>query len=144
MISEAVRRQRRTQAMDRLPENRSPRRLIFGGRMHVSACVVRSGNAQDNVSRPPEGSFMSSVQDTIFDIIANESGIDRAKITPDATLKDLEIQSLDAVQILFEIEDRFKITMPDRDPNFDTESVKGLVETVEKLVAEPSPAPPAA
>ena len=87
---------------------------------------------------------MSSVKDTIYDIIAKESGIDRAKITSEATLKDLEIQSLDAVQILFEIEDHFKITMPDRDPNFDTESVKGLVETVEKLVAEPSPAPPAA
>ncbi|MEO6690149.1 MAG: phosphopantetheine-binding protein [Dokdonella sp.] len=78
---------------------------------------------------------MSSVQDTVFDIIAKESGIDRARITPDATLKDLEIQSLDAVQIIFEIEDEFKITMPDRDPNFDTESVKGLVDAVEKLVA---------
>ncbi|MEO7325498.1 MAG: phosphopantetheine-binding protein [Dokdonella sp.] len=78
---------------------------------------------------------MSSVQDTVFDIIARESGIDRARITPDATLKDLEIQSLDAVQIIFEIEDQFKITMPDRDPNFDTESVKGLVNAVEKLVA---------
>jgi acyl carrier protein len=86
---------------------------------------------------------MSSVEDTIFDIIAKESGIDRAKITPDATLKDLEIQSLDAVQILFEIEDRFKITMPDRDPNFDTESVRGLVDTVEELVGGESPTPPA-
>ena len=87
---------------------------------------------------------MSSVEGTIFDIIAKESGIDRAKITPEATLKDLDIQSLDAVQILFEIEDHFKITMPDRDPNFDTESVKGLVETVEKLLAEQSAKPPAA
>lgn len=86
---------------------------------------------------------MSTVQDTIFDIIARESGVDRAKITPEATLKDLDIQSLDAVQILFEIEDHFKITMPDRDPNFDTESVKGLVETVEKLVGEQQAAPPA-
>ena len=88
---------------------------------------------------------MSSVQDTVFDIIAKESGIDRARITPQATLKDLGIQSLDAVQILFEIEDHFKITMPDRDPNFDTESVSGLVETVEKLVAtQATPPPPAA
>jgi acyl carrier protein len=86
---------------------------------------------------------MSSVQETIFDIIAKESGIDRAKITPEATLKDLDIQSLDAVQILFEIEDHFKITMPDRDPNFDTESVKGLIDAVEKLVAEQAK-PPAA
>ena len=87
---------------------------------------------------------MSSVEDSIFDIIAKESGIDRAKITPEATLKDLDIQSLDAVQILFEIEDHFKITMPDRDPNFDTESVKGLVEAVEKLLAEKAAGTPSA
>lgn len=87
---------------------------------------------------------MSSVQETIFDIIAKEAGIDLAKITPESTLKDLEIQSLDAVQIIFEIEDRYNITLPDRDPNFDTESVKGLIDAVEKLVAEkPAEAPPA-
>ena len=79
---------------------------------------------------------MSNVQETIFSIISKEAGIDLGKISMDSTLKDLEIQSLDAVQIIFEIEDHYKITMPDRDPNFDTESVKGLVEAVERLVAE--------
>ena len=79
---------------------------------------------------------MSSVQETIFGIISKEANIDLKKITLDSTLKELEIQSLDAVQIIFEIEDQFKITLPDRDPNFDTESVKGLVEAVEKLLAE--------
>ncbi len=89
---------------------------------------------------------MSSVQETIFGIISKEAGIDLGKISLDSTLKDLEIQSLDAVQIIFEIEDHYKITMPDRDPNFDTESVKGLVDAVEKLVAEKqaaAAAPPA-
>jgi len=84
---------------------------------------------------------MSEVQDTVFGIIAKEANIDVSKISLDSTLKDLEIQSLDAVQIIFEIEDHYKITMPDRDPNFDTESVKGLVEAVEKLVAEKAAAP---
>ncbi len=79
---------------------------------------------------------MSQVQDTVFGIIAKEANIDIGRISLDSTLKDLDIQSLDAVQIIFEIEDQFKITLPDRDPNFDTESVKGLVEAVEKLVAE--------
>jgi len=87
---------------------------------------------------------MSQVQDAVFGIIAKEANIDVSKITLDSTLKDLEIASLDAVQIIFEIEDHFKITMPDRDPNFDTESVKGLVETVEKLLAEQPAKPPAA
>ena len=93
------------------------------------------------------------VQTTVFSIIAKEAGIDVAKVTLDSTLKDLEIASLDAIQIIFEIEDHFKIQMPDRDPNFDTESVKGLVETVEKLLADKAanpaptttpPSPPAA
>ncbi len=84
-----------------------------------------------------------SVADTIFDIIAKESGIERSKISMDSTLKDLEIQSLDAVQILFELEDHFNITMPDRDPDFDTESVKGLVETVQKLLAQQQAEPSA-
>ncbi len=78
----------------------------------------------------------NSIKDTIFGIIAKEANVDAGKITLDSTLKELDIQSLDAVQIIFEIEDHYKITLPDRDPNFDTESVKGLVEAVEKLVAE--------
>lgn len=78
---------------------------------------------------------MASVQDTVFDIIAKEANIDRGRITPQATLKDLEIQSLDVVQIIFEIEDHFKINMPDHDPTLDTGSLSQLVEAVEKLVA---------
>ncbi|HET7557568.1 MAG TPA: phosphopantetheine-binding protein, partial [Rhodanobacteraceae bacterium] len=74
------------------------------------------------------------VQQTVFGIIAREASIDEAKITPQSTLKDLEIPSLDAIQIIFEIEDHYKIQMPDRDPNFDTESVGGLVDTVRKLL----------
>ena len=87
---------------------------------------------------------MSSVQETVFSIIATEAGIDISKITLDSTLKELEIQSLDAVQIIFEIEDHYKITLPDRDPNFDTESVKGLVDAVETLVAAKAAAAPSA
>ncbi|HEX7369865.1 MAG TPA: phosphopantetheine-binding protein [Rhodanobacteraceae bacterium] len=83
-----------------------------------------------------------NVRQTVFSIIAKEAGIDESKVSMDSTLKDLEIPSLDAIQIIFEIEDHFKIQMPDRDPNFDTESVKGLVETVEKLLAEKAANPP--
>ena len=38
----------------------------------------------------------------------------------------------------------YKITLPDRDPNFDTESVRGLVEAVDKLLAEKQAAAPSA
>jgi len=48
------------------------------------------------------------------------------------------------VQIIFELEDRFGITLPDRDPTVDTESVRGLVAAVERLVAEKAASAPSA
>lgn len=91
-----------------------------------------------------DDSAPDNVRKTVFSIIAKEAGIDESRVTLDSTLKDLDIPSLDAIQIIFEIEDHYKIQMPDRDPNFDTESVKGLVETVEKLVADKAANPPSA
>ena len=87
---------------------------------------------------------MENTQDTIFAIIAKEAHIPLEKITLQSTLKDLEIDSLDVVQIIFELEDRFGITLPDKDPAIDTESVSGLVAAVERLLAEKNAAPPPA
>lgn len=85
---------------------------------------------------------MESTKDAIFAIIAKEAHIPQEKITLDSTLKDLEIDSLDVVQIIFELEDRFGITLPDKDPAVDTDSVRGLVAAVERLVAEKKAATP--
>ena len=87
---------------------------------------------------------MDNTQDAIFAIIAKEAHIPVEKISLESTLKDLEIDSLDVVQIIFELEDRFGITLPDRDPTVDTESVRGLVAAVERLVAEKNAAAPSA
>lgn len=86
---------------------------------------------------------MDNTQDAIFAIIAKEAHIPVETISLESTLKDLQIDSLDVVQIIFELEDRFGITLPDRDPTVDTESVRGLVAAVERLVAEKTAATPA-
>jgi len=48
----------------------------------------------------------------ILDIVAKETGVDRARLTPDAALSDLDIPSLDLVQTIFAIEERYKIDIP--------------------------------
>ncbi len=50
--------------------------------------------------------------DEILDIVAKETGVDRTRLTPDAVLSDLEIPSLDLVQTIFVIEERFKVDIP--------------------------------
>lgn len=79
---------------------------------------------------------MSTLQEQLFQIISREAGIPLERITLQSTLQDLQIDSLDAIEILFDIEEHFKISLPERDPNFDTASVQGLVTAVESLLAQ--------
>lgn len=48
----------------------------------------------------------------ILDIIAKETGIDRARLSPEAAISDLDIPSLDLVQTIFAIEERYKVDIP--------------------------------
>jgi len=50
--------------------------------------------------------------DEILDIIAKETGVERGRLTPNALLSDLEIPSLDLVQTIFAIEERYKVDIP--------------------------------
>ncbi len=86
---------------------------------------------------------MDTLQQTIIEVIATEGRIPIETIHPDSRLSDLKIDSLDVVQIIFELEDRFDISLPDRDPAVDTESVAGLVAAVKRLIAERADAKPA-
>ena len=83
---------------------------------------------------------MTNTEQVIYDIIAKTCSIPRERITPEATLKELDVHSLDAVQVLFEIEDRFDISVPERDDQYATGTVRDLVTGVEQLVAAKMPA----
>ncbi len=82
---------------------------------------------------------MSSTEQIIFDIIAKTCSIERGRITLDSTLKDLDVHSLDAVQVLFEIEDHFNISVPEREDQYSAGTVRELIEGVNRLVAAKSP-----
>ena len=78
---------------------------------------------------------MSSIQHTIIDIIASTCRLASESVTLDATLKDLDVHSLDAVQVLFEIEDRFDIALHETENHFTSGTVADLVHGVERLLA---------
>lgn len=78
---------------------------------------------------------MSSTEQIIFDIIAKTCSIERGRITLDATLKDLDVHSLDAVQVLFEIEDKFDISVPEREDQYSAGTLRHLIEGVDRLLA---------
>ncbi len=48
----------------------------------------------------------------VLDIVAAETGVDRALLLPSATVAALDIASLDMVQAIFAIETRFGVEVP--------------------------------
>jgi len=73
---------------------------------------------------------MSVSQDSILDVIAEESLVERSALAPDATLESLGIQSLDIISIVFALEDKFGIVLEQSEFEGVT-TVKQLVDIIE-------------
>ena len=69
--------------------------------------------------------------DKIKDIIIEQLGVSEDKVTPETNLmKDLEADSLDAVEIIMAIEDEFGIEIPDEEAE-QFQTVDSIVRYVE-------------
>jgi acyl carrier protein len=81
---------------------------------------------------------MINVEKEIISIISDVSGFDAEEITPEKNFyKDLEIDSIKAIEITVAIEKNFKISIRDEDvPNITT--VNQAVELVNKLLNQAS------
>ena len=73
---------------------------------------------------------MAISPDNILDIIAEEALVDRDKLTPDATLEQLGIASLDVISIVFALEDRFGIVLEQSE----LEGIKSITELTDLIV----------
>ena len=57
---------------------------------------------------------MTSVQERVTDIVAEQLGVDRDKVTTETSfVNDLGADSLDTVELVMELEEEFDITIPD-------------------------------
>ena len=73
---------------------------------------------------------MSSLK-ALQDLIHEKYGIDPAALDPNASMRAAGIDSLALVEFLFEVEDRFGVSMPDRQPDIDT--VADLARLIDAL-----------
>ncbi len=75
--------------------------------------------------------------DQIIDVICKEGIIDRAKVTPDATIESLDLKSIDIVMILTAVEDKFNVYIPMDGAFQEAKDVKSLIDAlVDHVVKE--------
>lgn len=72
----------------------------------------------------------ASLVEQVLDVIAKEGMVDRAKITLDSTLEDLQIKSMDVVIILTGIEETFSVYIPIDGPLAEAKDVRTFVTHV--------------
>jgi len=63
-------------------------------------------------------------------------------LQPDARLEDLAIDSLSVIEVMFAVEDQFKIVVPSKSMKLlaDIKTIRDLVAYVDALIAEQHPA----
>ena len=76
----------------------------------------------------------NDLTERVISVIAKTQRIAPEKITAESTFEELGLDSLDAVNILFALEEEFKIEIPD-DRAREIRSIRQMIEGVEKLVA---------
>ncbi len=75
------------------------------------------------------------VTEKVISIIAATKRVPPEKISLDSSFEELEIDSLDAVEIVFCLEEEYKISIPDEAVR-DVRTVRAVVETLEKFLSE--------
>lgn len=78
----------------------------------------------------------------VLKVIATSKRIPLETVKIDSAFQDLGIDSMDAVEILFALENEFDINIPDEDVR-SVRDVRGMCEGVERLVLAKTSAPPA-
>ena len=78
----------------------------------------------------------------VLKVIATSKRIPLEQVTIESEFQQLNIDSMDAVEILFALENEFDINIPD-DEVRDVRNVRQMVEGVARLVAAKSGAAPA-
>jgi acyl carrier protein len=68
--------------------------------------------------------------DEILDVVAQKALIDRSKLTPEVNLADLSVSSLDMVEVIFALEDKFGVELP-----FNANTSAGEFKTVGDVIA---------
>lgn len=89
---------------------------------------------------------MPAVFERVKAILVNKYSVEPELITPEATIESLGLDSLDFIEMLFEVEDEFHIRVPQDGGGtaLKATTLQDIVNSIDKLLAQEEPLKPAA
>ena len=86
---------------------------------------------------------MATIAEDLTKILTEKFSVPQENIRPEAKLDTLGLDSLDLIEVLFEVEEKFDIRIPQDGSAIRTGTMQDLLETVTQLVAQKDAAPQA-
>ena len=86
---------------------------------------------------------MSTVAEDLKEILTEKFSVPVENIRPEAKLNELGLDSLDLIEVLFEVEEKFDIRIPQDGSAIRTGTMQELLETITQLVGQKDAAPQA-
>lgn len=90
------------------------------------------------MSRDP--ALLEALDQRVIDLITKHQRLQPGQVTIDSTFADLSIDSLDGMELVFEFEEAFNLTIPD-DVARQMRSVRDVAEALRQALTAPPPAP---
>jgi acyl carrier protein len=75
----------------------------------------------------------------VQELIAESAEVPLEKLDPQRPLQELDVDSLTVLEVMFDLEEKFKIKMPEE--RVPVRTVQDIADLVDRLVAEQSPGP---
>lgn len=73
----------------------------------------------------------------VTEIIAEYKGLEPAQVTPNSTFEELAIDSLAAIDIIYEVEDRYGIDIPPEALDLEnTKTIGDVIDVVQRQLAD--------
>jgi acyl carrier protein len=79
---------------------------------------------------------MTTVAEQLRNILTEKFSVPEERVQPGAKLEDLGLDSLDMIEVLFEVEDAFNIRVPEDGTEIRSATIQDLLDTVKRLVEE--------
>jgi len=76
---------------------------------------------------------MTTLDNELLDLIAGESLVDRARLTRQASLADIGLDSVDVISVVFAVEEKYAVEVPDG-AFAETKDLGGFLDILEGLI----------
>jgi len=80
---------------------------------------------------------MATTFERVQNVLTRKFSVPAENISPTSTLDSLGLDSLDLIEVLFEVEDEFNVRLPqDGGSGIKTATIQDVIDTIEKLRVE--------